>query len=321
MSLAKKTNNWVKNNLISEQQAQAILTFEKSRHNNTFWRTAFIIAGLLIGLGIILIISANWEHIPEFVRLTGAFTLLGVFSYCTYWQLQEQHNGWKEFFAFLSFLVIGSTIGLISQTFNLDGSWRSFVLAWTMLGLPFVLVSRTLFFNIVWLLLFLSYFKIDAILGHCLDTVQLSILSTLILTVLSYAGSKLDEICHRYTLLAKALEKITIWSAYIVVFYIAGRWGLEGRWKGYGTEVWLANIFIFAFAAFRMFLAVRAQNVTSFKRNALLAEIYIFLLFLWGVKSLFTSGIVFILGGLLILLLIYVLRRTTQYIKRMEIFK
>ena len=322
MSLTTKTNKWVENKLISPEQAQAILAFEKSSHNNIFWKVAFVIAGLLIGLGLILIVSSGWQDIPDFVKLSAAFLLLGGFSYATYWHLEKQHKGWKEFFAILSFIMIGATIGLIGQIFNLDGGWSSFAMAWAILGLPFVLCSRVLFFNIVWLLLLLSHFNIGRLLEILFDTLQNSILSTLLLLLLSYAGNKLDQTAHPYTLLAKAFEKLTMWSTYLAVFYIAGRWGLAGKWlSAQAAQVWGANVFIFVFAAFRLFLAIRAQNITSFKRNALLTEIYIFLLFVCGVRNLFASGIGFILGGLLVLGLIYILRRTTQYIKTMEIFK
>ena len=322
MSLINKTNIWVENKIISAEQAQHILAFEKSRHNNTFWKVAFVIAGLLIGLGIILVISSGWKNIPDIVKLVGAFSLLGGFSYTTFWHLQNQRNGWKEFFAILSFLMIGATIGLIGQIYNLDGGWNAFALTWSLLGLPFVLCSRVLFFNVVWFLLFFSYFDIEKFLDYTFDTVQLSVLSTIFLLLLGYAGNKLDQAFNRYTLLAKAFEKVALWSCYLAIFYMAGRWGLSGQWTSRpASDVWMTNIFIFSFAAFRLFLAIQAQNITSFKRNALLTEIYIFLLFVCGVRNLFASGIGFILGGLLVLLLIYILRRTTQYIKTMEIFK
>ncbi len=322
MSLTTKTNKWVENKLISADQAKAILAFEKSSHNNLFWRVAFVIAGMLIGLGLILIISSGWEKIPDLVKLLGAFSLLGGFGYTTFWHQQKRNKGWKEFFAILSFLMTGATIGLIAQIFNLDGGWSNFALTWTLLGLPFVLCSRMLTFNIVWLLLFFSYFDIDEICKTLFDNLQTTVLTSLLFFMLSYAGNKLDQTVHAYTLLAKAFEKVAIWACYAAIFYLAGRWGLTGKWHSTPTaDVWFANTFIFAFAAFRLFMAIRMQNIVSFKRNALLTEIYIFLLFLCGVHNLFASGLGFILGGLLILVLIYILRRTTQYIKTMEIFK
>lgn len=322
MTLDKKTNLWVTHHLITPEQAQAILAFEKSRHSSTFWRVAFSIAGLLIGLGIILLLASNWQDIPSLVKLIGAFTLQGALSYMAWWNGQKKQEGWKEFFSILSFLMIGATIGLIGQIFNLDGGWSAFALGWAILGLPFVYASRMLVFVMVWLLLLLSYFDLNPLMETLFDTLQNSILSTLLFFLISFLTNKLHQIIHRHTLLAKAIEKLMIWSTYLALFYLAGRWGLSGQWSSARTgQVWLANTFFFGFAAFRLFLAIRSQNIISFKRNALMTEIYIFLLFVCGVHDLFASGIGFIIGGLLILLLIYILRRTTQYIKQMEIFK
>ena len=40
--------------------------------------------------------------------------------------------------------MVGGTIGLIAQTFNLSGGWQSFAVSWALLSTPFILVSRLL---------------------------------------------------------------------------------------------------------------------------------------------------------------------------------
>lgn len=317
MSLAKKTNRWVEQHIITTEQAQAILNFEKSRNNGTFWRIAFIIAGLLIGLGIISLVAANWEYLPNALKLLGAFALLGGTSYATYWHLQQENKGWKEFFAILSFLLVAATIGLIAQIFNQGGGWQSFALAWALLGLPFVFVSRSTFFHMCWLVLFFSQFDLEW-LGDCFKTLSSSTLSLGILCALCYAFGQLDKRFNTYTLFPKALDKLASWAAYATIFWIAFRFGFN--W-GAESFPWGARVLVFVCAALRLAWAIHTQNVTSFKRNALLTEIYIFVIFISTFSGLFMSGIGFILGGLLILGLIYVLRKTLQRIKKMEVFQ
>ena len=58
----------------------------------------------------------------------------------------------------------------------------------------------------------------------------------------------------------------------------------------------------------------------SFKRNAIIVELYIALIFITRFGDLFLSGIGFILGGLAVLGLIYLLKRTAKYITEMEAF-
>ena len=326
MSLQKKLARWKEENLLTQEQCEKILTFERQRTGNTFWRTAFIIAGLLIGLGVCLLVASNWDAMGAVVKLVGDFAILGAFFYTTWWCLTHQKKGLSELFTILSFLMIGATIGLIGQVFNLEGGWHSFAMAWALLGLPFVVVSRALFFNLAWVCLFLSAFNMhwmEEVLEHLWKTFDGSAIAFVaVLCLLSYAGKKLDETAHPHTLLPKAFSKLALWAAYCFTWFLGLHWGTRNflhspDW----LTVIIANLFVFIFFGARMFLAIKTQNLISFRRNAILVEIYIFMLFTSCFGNLFLSGLGFIGGGLAVLGLIYVLRRTSRYIKNMEEFK
>ena len=324
MSLSKKLARWQERQFITEEQSKKIAAFERELASQTFKRSAFIIAGLLIGLGICLIVASNWHSLGDILKLGGDFALLGGLFYATFWAITNERKGLTELFAILSFLMIGATIGLIGQVFHLDGGWSSFSLAWSLLGLPFVIVSRAVFFNISWLCLFFSLFDngwIEKIIRHLVDTFDVNTLTiVVVLCLLSYAGKKLDETAHPYTLLPKAFEKLAMWAAYASVFSIGLRWGTNG-WNSHPGSVLLSNLLVFAFLAIRMFLAAQTQSLISFRRNAILTEVYIFILFASHLSNLFMSGVGFIFGGLAILALIYLFRRTSLFIKNMETFK
>lgn len=322
MSLQKKLACWKQQQFITQEQCEQILAFERKRTGNTFWRGAFIFAGLLIGLGICLLVAANWKALGSVVKLTGDFVLLGGLSYTTLWCITRQKKGLTQLFAILSFLMIGATIGLIGQVFHLNGGWNSFALGWALLGLPFILVSRALFFNLGWWCLLASAFEFDWIekmLEQFFRHLDLNtLLAVISLYLLSYMGQKLDEKLHLYTLLPRAFEKLMMWLTYACVFFIGLRWGLL---HPITANTLPANLIVFAFLAVRFFVALRTQNLISFRRNAILAEIYIFVLFASAFDDLFMSGLGFILGGLCILGMIYLFRRTSRYIKSMEAFK
>lgn len=327
MSLSKKTALWVKQELITEEQRQNILSFENKKGNHTFWNTAFIIAGCLIGFGICLLIAANWDELSSAVKLTGDFILLGAFITATYISIQKQKNGLKELFAVLSFLLIGGTIGLTSQIFNLSGGWNNFVITWAVLGLPFILLSRSSFLNMFWLCILLSLNEgklIRELLTYISDKFNyITFLCVLGLYLLHIAFAKLDEIQGKYIVLPKSASKLFLWITYFSVFCIGSTWGLYHGWIVESKTLYAlgAYIIVFGFFGFRMYWAVKEQNIKSFKRNAILSEIYIFLIFAFKMNDLWLSGIGFICGGLLILFFIWVLRRTTRYIKTMEVFK
>lgn len=322
MSLAKKTENWVNRQIITREQQAKILAFESQRGNRTFWNTAFIIAGSLIGLGFCLLIAANWDFLSDTVKLLGNFALLGGLFYAVYWSVQNKRSGLKELFVILSFLGIGATIGLIGQIFQLSGGWSNCAIAWAALSVPFVVLSRSLFFNTVWVLLLCSAcnFKwVGQFFSHFLEHLDVVTLFTLAGMYAVYMGlAKLHKQAEKYTLLPAAAARLTLWATYLAVWFVGMRWGIVRENIG---NAFFAYVIVFGFFAGRMYVAVKEQNQTSFKRNAIAAEVYIFLIFSSNLNNLGLSGLGFIGGGLLILFFIWVLRRTTRYIKQMEIFK
>lgn len=322
MSLSKKTDVWVAQQIITPQQRKQILAFESQRSNRTFWNTAFMIAGSLIGLGLCLLIAANWKILPAWLKLAGDFALFGGFIYGLYDATQKKRNGWKELFAILCFLMVGGTIGLISQIFHLNGGWHNFACGWALLSLPFILLTRSSFFNITWLILLFSvipFERFEKYIEVFFD--ELTLLQSILLLSLYglyVAGEWLHEKIATYTALSKNVARLCLWSAYYLVFYIGGYWGLYH--KTLSSQLY-AHIIVFGFFALRMYTALREGNIGPFKRNAILAEAYIFLIFMSHMGVLWTTGLTFILGGLLILLFVYVLRRTLRYIKSMEHFQ
>ncbi|MBR4355905.1 MAG: DUF2157 domain-containing protein [Elusimicrobiaceae bacterium] len=324
MSLSKKLTTWKEQQFITQEQCDKILAFEQQNSGNTFWHMAFIIAGLLIGLGFCLLVAANWHVLGTAFKLIADFALLGGLFYATWWCMTRQRRGLTELFTILSFLMIGATIGLIGQIFNLEGGWSSFATAWALLGLPFVIVSRSTLFNMIWWCLFFSLFNngwVQQVVMHLVEHFDFNVVFVVVgLCLASFAGKKLDEKIHPHTVLPNAFAKLMMWLAYVSVWVLGLRWGTLNL-AGAVWRMLLADMLVFVFFAGRMFWAIRTQNMTSFRRNAILTEIYIFILFASNLGSLFMSGIGFILGGLAILMMIYIFRRTSKYIKNMEIFK
>lgn len=322
MSLLKKTTTWVEQQIITQEQKEKILAFERKNGNNTFWRTAFIIAGVLIGFGICLLIAANWTVLPSAVKLIGDFALLAAAIFAIYWSIQNQHKGLKELFTILAFLLVGGTIGLVGQVFQLSGGWNNFALAWALLGLPFVILSRSTFINMLWIILLLSTFDgkylskaLEYIIGKF--TIK-TVVSLIVLYAIYFGITKIQDKTDKYTILPKTIGKLLIWGIYALVIFIGCYWGL-GQFRPMQTSA--AYFVVFGFLMFRMYLAVKEQNISSFKKNAILMETYFFLLFASKMGNLWLSGWGFILGGLFVLAFIFVLRKTTTYIKQMEIFK
>lgn len=99
-----------------------------------------VLGVLLIGLGIISIIAHNWEQLSRTIRgvisilpliLGQVFALTVLIKWPTSHALKEASG------TFLS-LMVGASIALISQTYNIPGDTADFILTWMLLILPIV---------------------------------------------------------------------------------------------------------------------------------------------------------------------------------------
>jgi len=316
MSLQKKLDLWAQKKLITQKQSDKILSFEKENNNGFFAKTALIISALFIGLGICLIVAANWEKLPTVVKFIADFAIFGAFVYGAWQSIQKNKVHPADVFLFLSFLMTAATIGLVAQTFHLNGSWTSFALSWAVLSLPYVLFSQSFSFNIFWWLVFFSGLfngilepVIDYVFSHFDGMVWLCLMSG----ALSHGLDMIDKVIKGRVLLLKSLSKLCLLEAYIALIGIALGYGLPHHYNHDFTA--FAVIFVAAVLVFRGFLAYQTQNISSLKNNTFLAEAYIFAFFASLFDDLLMSGFGFILSGLFILLMIYVFKKTAKYLQ------
>ncbi len=107
-------------------------------------RLAVIIFGifgaLLIGAGIILMLAHNWENMSRPVRTVLSFLPLVLAQCMMVWTLFRcpKSVAWRESSGAMLFLMIGASISLVAQTYNISGDLPRFVLTWSLLGLPIV---------------------------------------------------------------------------------------------------------------------------------------------------------------------------------------
>ena len=97
MKISNKLQKWVDQGLISKKQAEKIMLSEQSNNSNMAWKLMYWIAGLLIGVGFILIIGANWDDIPAPIKLLGDFGIWAGILYGTYWSVLNKKDTLKEY--------------------------------------------------------------------------------------------------------------------------------------------------------------------------------------------------------------------------------
>ncbi len=314
-----------KEGLITSQQVENIISYYQNNNDNSkLWKRLFVIAGLLIALGIILIIGANWAAIPNFIKIAVDFILFLALIYTDYYFITNGKKNLSEVFLVISFFMVAGTIGLIAQVYNLDGGWLSFARFWMILTIPFVFLSKTYLINILWLLLLFNsfphsfYIWLHDIYAYFVSTLlpfpkkyNISIFSILVYFLLKILYSFAIDLYYKFDrkiIITKAFSIIARLAIYYVVLIMA-------------VDKNLINIiFVFSLLAYKMYKSFRSRKEKVFRNYAILAEVYIIYLFVSAYGNLLFTGIGFIAGGILLLISIYVLRKTLAYIKKLEAF-
>ena len=150
-SLKTHVTRWVQDDLITQDQADSILEKYPADSRSSATMTFSIIGGLLCVLGLVLLVSANWQVIPREAKLGGLLSLLIA---STLLGIESSRRKWHPAITEISYLfaavlpLVGLT--LVGQFFNLRGSGFTLVLTWfgSILLLPFLSFSPASF--LVW---------------------------------------------------------------------------------------------------------------------------------------------------------------------------
>ena len=145
----------VSEQLITDDQKQAILNWQKkSTHRE--WTSRFIqifatFGAIITGLGVILLIAANWDMISDMTK-TILMIWITTFTYTAgYWWTYQNMNYPKTGQALfvLGSMLYGSSIFLLGQIYNLWGTFASALLIW---AIPTLLLAYTTRFVMLFLL-------------------------------------------------------------------------------------------------------------------------------------------------------------------------
>ena len=300
-----------KEGLITSQQVENIINYyQNNSDNNKLWKRLFVIAGLLIALGIILIIGVNWAIIPNFIKIAVDFILFLALVYVDYYFITNNKKNLSEVFLVISFFMVAGTIGLIAQVYNLDGGWLSFARFWMILTIPFVFLSKTYLVNILWLLLLFNSFPesfytwLHDIYSYFVSDFlpfpkkyNISIFSILVYFILKFLYSFGINLYHKFD------RKIIITKAFsiivkITIYYFVLIMAIDKNF--------INIIFVFSLLAYKLYKSFKYRKEKNFRNYAILTEIYIIYLFVSAYGNLLFTGIGFIAGGILLLISIYV---------------
>ncbi|HWY41537.1 MAG TPA: DUF2157 domain-containing protein [Chthoniobacterales bacterium] len=139
---------------ISSENAAAIERHYGSVESRTNFGFVILatVGAALVGAGIILLIAHNWDDLSRAARTVIAFIPLLVALALIGFVLMQRNESrpWREAVAVFDMAAVATAISLISQTYQVQGTFDSFMRVWLLLSIPIVYLLRTTFGAVVY---------------------------------------------------------------------------------------------------------------------------------------------------------------------------
>ncbi len=154
----QQLETWVGEGLITPEAARVLRGRLEARVVSSLGLGALMlgsVGALMVGVGLIVLISHNWDEFSRSQRLACAFFPLMAAQVWTGFLLGRGsiEPAWKlESAALLQTMAVGACIGLVSQIYHIGGEWTRFLLVWCILSLPLVWALRVRFVAVFYLL-------------------------------------------------------------------------------------------------------------------------------------------------------------------------
>jgi uncharacterized membrane protein len=138
----------IKKGVLTQETANNLKThYGEIKPADKKWFMFFLygLAGtILIGLGIILLFAHNWDQLSRSTRAVLSFMPLLIGQALVFWVLFKKPTSgiFKECSATFLSLMVGASIALVCQTYNIPGNAASFTLTWMFLIVPLVYLMQ-----------------------------------------------------------------------------------------------------------------------------------------------------------------------------------
>lgn len=133
-----ETREWVNQDVITEEQRDEILSRYEGEDRSRAVRVILILGAVMVGLGALLFVGANWSAIPVAGRMLLLVSLTTT-AYYSGWNVKYKREGWNKVgdaLLFIGSLSVGATLFLTAQTFNVEANVHWLLLLWLVAVAP-----------------------------------------------------------------------------------------------------------------------------------------------------------------------------------------
>jgi uncharacterized membrane protein len=289
--LERHVRQWVTEGIISAEQGAAILARHPTRASSGWLLAYVLIGGVLCVAGVSLLIASNWQSIPALLKLAGvlvilaASTIIGVET-----QRRAAHRSiWEcAYLVAAVFPLLG--LMLVSQIFHLSGDTSGLLAVWCLAITPLAILSRSGSAFLVWVVA--AYAWLGFVLTekfHWPDMWQFFLAYAAAGTALA-AVSQLWRRIHREDLrsIGEFIGAMTAAFALWLVGFDIDRWAF--LWAG-----------LFIAALGWIWLSMECHRPHQVNLGFVLIGLVILSTFLRLVGTMAQTGIIFLSGGVVLL--------------------
>ncbi len=103
------------------------------------------VGAALVGAGVILLIAHNWDDLSRPARTGIAFIPLLIALGLVAFALMQRNESrpWREAVAVFDFVAVAASISLVSQIYQIQGSFAEFMRVWMLLCIPIIYLLRS----------------------------------------------------------------------------------------------------------------------------------------------------------------------------------
>jgi len=157
MGINRKLERWKGAELLSQQQVEEIVSFERERGGRRLFNGLLWVGSFTIIIGVLSIIAANWQAIPPNVKVIVHLLINAGLAAGVYISDRRGRHLTREFCLVGLWGLTLTLIGLVGQVFHLNGGMASALFLWSVLVTPVIAVYGKMRVSLLpWLVSFLA---------------------------------------------------------------------------------------------------------------------------------------------------------------------
>jgi len=129
---------------VANQKIQEFLDYSTKSTGRLFLIMSGMLGAIFASAGIFALISHNWDDFPKHFKgaLSIVPSLVALYFYYVALFKHSKSVVWSEAASLFLMLMIGASIALVAQTYQMNGDFRNFIKLWLVLTIPLFYLSR-----------------------------------------------------------------------------------------------------------------------------------------------------------------------------------